>query len=83
MNTGNSIRQKEVINVADGRRLGTISDMEFSGDGRIKALTVPGPFSVRSLLHSEKDRLIIPWDQVVLIGIDVILVDIGSQEDCL
>lgn len=82
MNTGNSIRQKDVINVADGRRLGVISDMEFSGDGRIKTITVPGPFSMRSLLRSEKDQLIIPWTQVVLIGVDVILVDIGSQEDC-
>ena len=82
MNTGNSIRQKDVINVADGRRLGAISDMEFSGDGRIKTLTVPGAFSMRSLLRNEKDRLIIPWDHVVLIGVDVILVDIGTQEDC-
>ena len=79
MNTGNSIRQK--INVADGRRLGTISDMEFTSDGHIKTLSVPGPFSVRSLFRNEKSQLIIPWEQVVLIGENVILVDIGIQED--
>ena len=81
MNTGNSIRQKDVINVADGRRLGTIADMEFTSDGHIKTLAVPGPFSVKSLLRNEKSQLVIPWEQGVLIGMDVILVDIGPQDD--
>jgi YlmC/YmxH family sporulation protein len=79
MNTGNSIRGKEVINVADGRKMGSIDDMEFTGDGHIKTLSVPGPFSFKSLLKNEKCELVIPWEQVVLIGVDVILVDVGCE----
>jgi len=79
LNTGSSIRSKEVINVADGRKLGNVEDMEFTCDGHIKSLTIPGTFSVRSFLRGERCDLVISWSQVVLIGLDVILVDIGCE----
>ena len=44
MEKTSDFRQKEVINVRDGRRLGVIIDMEFDlKTGRITAIVVPGP----------------------------------------
>jgi YlmC/YmxH family sporulation protein len=37
------LREREVVNIIDGRRLGLASDLEIDLDtGRIKAIVVPG-----------------------------------------
>ena len=74
MAKSSDIRQKEVIDVTEGIRLGYIADMEFSGEGHIRAFTVPGPFSVSSILRGDRNGLTIDWDHVVMIGEDVSLV---------
>lgn len=79
MANSSDIRQKEVINVANGRRLGTIVDMNFSSDGRISSIAVPGPFSVLNLLRSNRAEIVIPWESIVKIGEDVILVRINDM----
>ena len=43
MPKSSDFRTKEVINIRDGRRLGSIVDMEFNlQEGRITAIVVPG-----------------------------------------
>ena len=67
-------REKEVVSVSDGKRLGCVSEVEFNTcDGRLTAIIVPqgGGF----LGMSSKDRLRIPWERIQCIGEDVILVD--------
>ena len=84
MANSSDIRQKEVINIVNGRRLGTIVDMNFSPDGRISSIAVPGPFSFLNLVRSNRAEIVIPWESIVKIGEDVILVRIaepGSSGD--
>ncbi|HOB19791.1 MAG TPA: YlmC/YmxH family sporulation protein [Candidatus Atribacteria bacterium] len=76
MPKSSDFREKEVINIRDGRRLGTIIDMEFNlKEGRITAIIVPGSSKWFSFLKGEDD-IVIPWERIRKIGDDVILVDI-------
>lgn len=71
-----SLREKEIINLSDGRRLGFIYDIEVNLEkGRIEALIVPGPGKFLGLFGKEND-IVILWKEIRKIGIDVILVEI-------
>lgn len=78
MSNSSDIRQKDVINITNGRRLGTIVDMNFSTDGRISSIAVPGPFSFVNLFRGTRADVSIPWESIVKIGEDVILVRINE-----
>lgn len=70
------LRCKEVINVADGCRLGYVSDMEVEiPSGRVLALIVPGPCRFFGLFGRECDYCI-PWPCIRRIGEDIILIDV-------
>ncbi|MGE5583744.1 MAG: YlmC/YmxH family sporulation protein [Bacillota bacterium] len=69
------LREREVVNVLDGRRLGLASDLEIEAEtGRIKAIVVPGPGKFL-WLFGKNDDFVIPWERIVKIGVDVILVE--------
>ena len=71
---------KEVICVADGRRLGFVSDVEIElPEGRVVALCVPGPCRFMGVLGRQEDY-VIPWRCIKRIGPDIILVDIKPEE---
>ena len=76
MANASDMRKKEVINIVNGRRLGTIVDMSFSADGRINSISVPGPFTMAGLLKPGKGDFVIPWEHILKIGEDVILVEL-------
>ncbi len=79
--TLSALKQKEVIDLADGRRLGKVMDLEFSlHDARITALVVPSDTSLLQSLRGEKCGLVIPWEDVYRIGDDVVLVNICHKE---
>lgn len=84
MTKQSDVRQKEVINVRDGKRLGAIVDMELDLiTGRIKAIIVPGQNRIFGFLKGEGD-VVIPWEKIKKIGNDVILVDmpgIGFEDE--
>lgn len=66
------LRAKEIINTLDGRRLGRIIDIVFSGrGGEIKGIVVP---YARRIVFSRNSEVFIPWECVKKIGEDVILV---------
>jgi len=70
------LKQKDVINITDGRRLGRPTDLLLNSGACIEALIVPsqaGPFAV---FRGEKEGVAIPWSCVKRIGDDVILVDV-------
>lgn len=70
------LRMREVINVLDGRRLGLIKDIDIDVEnGKINALVLPGPARVFGFFGRE-DEIIIPWEKIVRIGLDVILVEV-------
>lgn len=75
------LRAREVVNLLDGRRLGLASDFEIDAEtGTIRAIVVPGPG--RFLwLFGRNDDIVIPWDRIKKIGIDVILVEAPSYTE--
>ncbi|MDW7674397.1 MAG: YlmC/YmxH family sporulation protein [Bacillota bacterium] len=72
------LRQRDVINVLDGRRLGQIKDIELDIEkGRVKALVLPGNGSLFGFF-SRSDDTIITWENIKKIGVDVILVELNN-----
>jgi len=72
------MRTREIVNLADGSRLGPMGDADILFDpdsGQIVALLLPagdrGPFSRRRLIE-------VPWTAVRRIGPDVVIVDINA-----
>ncbi|RWR14055.1 YlmC/YmxH family sporulation protein [Siminovitchia fortis] len=71
---------KDVVNISDGRKLGNISDIEINLDsGRIESIIIS--FAGKLLgFFGKDDEVVIPWNQIIKIGEDVILVRYnGSQ----
>ena len=65
----------DVINTIDGQRLGNITDLDIDLDtGKINALVLTETSGFMGIFR--KGEVIITWDRVLLIGIDVILVEI-------
>ena len=68
------LRDKEVINKADGCRLGNVSDVEINTcDGKIVALIIYGRAKLGGLAGRCED-IRICWEDIDLIGDDIILV---------
>ncbi|ALS21378.1 MULTISPECIES: YlmC/YmxH family sporulation protein [Paenibacillus] len=68
------LQMKDVINIVDGKKLGQISDLELDlWHGRIDAVVVPNGTRFFGLLSGGGD-VIIPWENIVKIGMDVVLV---------
>lgn len=74
------LRMREVINVADGRRLGPIKDIDIDlEEGRISAIILPGHGAGRLMgILGREEEVVVPWHKIRKIGIDVILVDLTS-----
>ena len=77
------LRCKEVICVADGRRLGFVCDLQVEiPEGCVRAILVPGPCRFFGLF-GRRDDFLIPWNCIKRIGPDIILVDIKPNECCV
>ena len=69
------LQSKNVINIIDGKNIGSIIDLEINEDGKAIGLVVEKyKFLISSF--SNKKELIIKWEQIKKIGEDVILVNI-------
>lgn len=69
------LRAHEVINLTDGRRLGNIIDLQVDPDrGVLHAITVPGRRGFWRFFPGRD--VVIRWDQIRKIGVDVILVEL-------
>jgi YlmC/YmxH family sporulation protein len=75
------LRLREVVNIVDGRRLGTIKDIDIDlENGRITALVLPSPNRLLGWLGRDEE-LVVPWEKVRKIGLDVILVEVNTLTD--
>ena len=73
------LREKEIINLCDGLRLGYADDFEFDlTDGRITALLLDRQRGFLCLTKCESLR--IPWDCIECVGEDTILVKMNNHE---
>ncbi|CAM3748435.1 YlmC/YmxH family sporulation protein [Mesobacillus thioparans] len=65
---------KDVVNVSDGKRLGSIEDFEINlNTGKIEAVVIGSSGKVLGFFGKE-DEVVIPWRNILKIGEDVILV---------
>ena len=73
------LRYKEVIDVHTGFRLGYACDLEFDDrEGRVVSLVTPGRPRFFGLLGREDDY-ILPWDCILRVGTDIILVEVKGE----
>ena len=77
------LRCKDVINVCDGSRLGTITELEFdSCNGQICALILSSGAGFFSFKREQK--IVLPWNRIECIGDDAILVKLSKSDlNCL
>ncbi len=69
------LKQKEVVNLCDGKCLGKVSDVVFSyPEGRVFGIVVPGSRG----FHFRRADLFIDIKNIGKIGVDVILVDVRT-----
>jgi len=65
---------KDVINISDGKKLGSIGDFEINVQtGQIESLIIYGNSKMFQFFNRDQE-LIIPWKNILKIGEDVILV---------
>lgn len=70
--------KKTVVNVADGRTLGNVCDIVFNSNACVVGFVVPGKKSFfRSITSAE--TVFIPWNRIVKIGSDVMLVSLAMM----
>jgi YlmC/YmxH family sporulation protein len=73
------LKQKEVINISDGKRLGFVSDVEIDLEtGRVDAIVIPSGGRFLGLIGRDNE-FIIPWEKIKKIGEDIILVDLDER----
>ena len=73
------MRNKEVVSVFDGAKLGWVCDVELdTASASMTARVIYGRPKFFGLLGREED-IVIPWDKIRLIGDDTVLVDFAAR----
>ena len=74
------LQNKEVIDIATGRRIGNIIDVVIDRKGNINKLILEEKRPSRRLFSNSRDELSILWNQIIKIGDDIMLVDNNKKE---
>ncbi len=73
------LRTRDVVNIIDGKRLGTIKDIELDiGAGKVQGIILPGSSSKVMGIFGRQEDLLIPWEKIKTIGVDFILVELQN-----
>lgn len=73
------IREKEIININTGERMGYIDDFELNLEkGYIEGIVMSGAGKVLGLFKKSSD-ITINWSSIVKIGTDIILIDYRDE----
>ena len=70
------LRGKEAVNILDGRCLGAVIDAVINlEEGQVVGILLPGGFI--------NNHIFLPYKAIVLVGVDVVLVNLGlaNEED--
>ncbi len=79
MYRSSELKQKEVINISDGRRLGFVNDVEINlENGKVDAIIIPAGNRFLGFMGKDNEY-VIPWERVKKIGEDIILVDMDER----
>lgn len=69
------LRNKEIINISDGCRMGYVCDVEFDLEtGKVEALIVPRKTGFWGIF-TKHDEYVISWKNIKKIGDDIIFVE--------
>lgn len=72
------LQSKNIVNINDGKNVGTIIDASIGNDGVIDTLVIETNKNLFSL--SRESDIEVKWKDITKIGQDVILVKIGQNE---
>jgi YlmC/YmxH family sporulation protein len=71
---------KEIINLADGKRLGVVTDTDLvidSQTGKIDSIVLPK----RGSFNKKRNSFVIPWGAIKRVGEEIIIVDVPGETD--
>lgn len=68
------LQSKHIVNVFDGKNVGSIIDANISNDGSIESLVIEA--NKKFLSFSREEDMLVPWNDITKIGEDVILVNL-------
>ncbi len=75
------LREREVINVCTGEKLGFPCELEIDVDcGQVLSIIVPK--CAGGLHFGKKEEYVIPWCKIECIGEDTILLKVNERELC-
>ena len=78
--TLSDIEEKDVINVVTGERIGFVSSLRIdTNSGQIIAITVQPSMKFVSFFSKDEASVVVPWNQILRIGEDVIIVNVAQQ----
>lgn len=75
------LQEKEVIDIALGKRIGTIIDVIISVTGNISKLVLEDKKNRGKLFSRNQEDIYLDWKQIIKIGDDIILVDSKNTLD--
>ena len=67
------LQDKDIVNISDGKKIGSIIDVNIDVEGGMKSLVVE---ESKFALFGSKNEMEVMWKQIEKIGEDVILVKI-------
>ncbi len=68
------LKQREVINIVNAERLGYIYDVDIDFEtGKILSIIIPGRRGLFNFF-SKRNDYIIPWDKIITVGRELVLV---------
>ena len=73
-----NLREKEVVNIYDGKKLGHVIDIIFERQsGKVTGVVVPG---IKKFMKKSED-IFVPIENLKKIGEDVLLIRLAPQEE--
>ena len=73
------IMEKEIINEKNGKRMGFITDIDMDiNEGKVISFSISGD-SGRAFFSRGYEEEAISWNDILKIGCDTIIVNIGSE----
>lgn len=72
------LREKEVVNITDGKKLGRILDIALTCSGNVVGIIVPGEKRFFKNISGD-ESIFVPWKNIIKIGEDAILIELGER----
>ena len=72
------LREKEVVNITDGKKLGRILDIALTCSGNVVGIIVPGEKKFFKNISGD-ESIFVPWKNIIKIGEDAILIELGER----